>query len=206
MKFSDFRSNSHPYKRNFPSAEARCDLLETIISEFKKEISFTVFYSAICDADFYRERRSDSRITDRLGHPYLAAAYRVLSRVEFENRTMKNNKGNTFVVWDQQIYQEKLEALIADPLHLTRFTQIIDTAYFGNSHHSKLIQIADLLAGIPRYHCVCEHTRKPKKYFDERIAALVPTILQAAVARECFTEGLQEFYSHIEKSPDRSGL
>jgi len=199
IKFSDIKSGAYPYAQKYPTVDNKCDLLHRIVTTFHSEIKYRLLFTAICDSDFFAQKKVGAPHTDRLYHPYLAAAYRVLSRLESENKSKKNNKGNTFVVLDQQSFQKEVENLISEPIHISKFTQIIDTAYFGKSHYSKLIQIVDLLAGIIRYNLFCEHKGKPKKHFDERVAALVPIILEDCVAKECFKDDLKTLYEMIEK-------
>jgi Protein of unknown function (DUF3800) len=202
LKFSDIRRSRYPYSINYKTVDSKADLLEEVITRFQNDISFKVFYSAICDEDYLNQKKKQAPGTDRLRHPYVAAAYRVISRIEHELKSQKNNKGHTFVILDEQNdFQNDIETLIANPIHIPRFTQIIDTSYFGKSHYSKLIQIADLIAGVIRFHLCYQHLSKMETHFNVRIEKIFRTIQQNATSKECFEKGsdLRMFYSQIEK-------
>jgi hypothetical protein len=204
LKFRDIKQSRYPYSAGYRTVDSKADLLEEIITRFQNDISFKIFYSAISYEDYFKQKKANAPHTDRLRHPYLAAAYRVISRIEHELKPLKNNRGHTFVIMDEQNeFQSDIEKLIANPIHLSRFTQIIDTAYFGKSHYSKLIQIADLIAGIIRFHSCSLHLNKTKVHFEHRIENIFGIIQGNSIAKECFENGsgLEILYSLIEKNP-----
>lgn len=206
LKFNDIKQGKYPYSVNFPKVDDKADLLERIITDFQREISFKIFYSAICDELFLQEKKNGDTNAIKLHHPYTAACYRVLSRIEQTQAVKRNNKGNTFVVLDEQhTLQKQIESLIQSPLHIPKFTQIIDTAYFGKSEYSKLIQIADLIVGIIRFHYCCIHMDKPRNHFTQRIEKIYTHIQGNAIVRECYAGDLKRLYSAIEiENPQRS--
>lgn len=199
LKFNDIKQGKFPYSKNYPKVDDKIMLLQKIVKEFEEEISFKVFYSAIDDKSFFEAKKQKHPFTDTLTHPYLAAVYRVISRIENYHQSKKNNKGKTFMILDEQnIFQTEIEELVANPLHKAAFTQVIDTTYFGKSHYSKLIQIADLLAGILRYHLWCRHFNKEKTHFISCIGEINELIQGITVNKECFKGDLKELYSRIE--------
>ena len=203
LKFSDIKQAKHPYRVNFPKVDDKADLLEKIITDFQHEISFKVFYSAINDRAFFALKKSNAPFVNRLSHPYLAAAYRVISQIQSVQQKKRNNKGKTFFILDEQSkFQTSIEELVARPIHIDKFSEVIDTAYFGKSHYSRLLQIADLIAGIVRFHLTNLHLNKPKKHFNKRVGGIFNLIVQNTVFKECFQGDLIELYRDIEtKNP-----
>lgn len=203
LKFSDFKQcNKEPYKSHYSDVGRRCDLLERVVRTFCNEIKFKLLYTAVDDKTFFGMKDAGDEIAKDFKHPFVAACYRVISRIEHLHKGKDRNKGFTFVILDQQgSFQEAIENLIAEPLHIEEFTQIIDTAYFGKSHHSKLIQITDLIAGILRFHLTARHKDTPSTYFHERVAKLSEELKVGAVKTECFSgdnKPLAQFYKAIE--------
>lgn len=207
LKFADIRQGKYPYKKNFPKVEKRADLLRDIILAFEQEIAFKIIYTAIDDALFLESKLKQTILKTELHHPYLCAAYRVLAKIEKYQAAKSNNKGKTFVVFDEQnSFQGNLERLIAAPLHCKRFEQIFDTVYFGKSQHSKLIQIADLIAGIIRYYLWRVKTDKADDYWVLRLKEVFEAIEKNVIEQECFEGGnLREIYREIciKKAPPK---
>jgi len=70
--------------------------------------------------------------------------------------------------------------------------------YFGKSQHSKMIQIADLIAGMLRYYFWRVHKEKTADYWFVRIQVLVTLINKNVIERECFKDkDLRELYEEI---------
>ncbi|MBK7937273.1 MAG: DUF3800 domain-containing protein [Lewinellaceae bacterium] len=200
LKFSEIR-NREPFRISLAKVEERADLLENILLGFQKEIDFKIFYCAIDNEKYYRVKRSEAILRNNLTHPYLCAAYKILSQLESCQAPKKRNKGKTFVVFDEQNqYQYKIEALIQQPLHIQTFEQIFDTAYFGKSHYSKLIQIADLIAGTIRYYFVRTNVGKTPEddHWTKRIEGVIQKISPDIINKNCFTGELHEVYAKIE--------
>ncbi|HRI60525.1 MAG TPA: DUF3800 domain-containing protein [Saprospiraceae bacterium] len=200
LKFSEIR-NKEPFRTDLPKVEERADLLESILLGFQEEIDFKIFYCAIDNQEYYRVKRSEAILRNNLTHPYLCAAYKILSQLELCQTPKKRNKGKTFVVLDEQNqYQEKIETLIQQPLHLQTFEQIFDTAYFGKSHYSKIIQIADLIAGTIRYYFVRTNVGKTPAddHWTKRIEGIIQKIVPDIIRKNCFTGELRDVYAKIE--------
>ncbi len=210
LKFSDIRQGKGVFRKNFPKIEARADLLKSVIEEFEREIAFKIFYTAVVDEKFMEAKKNDmySRyVKQALHHPYLCAAYRVLVLLEKHQRAKKNNKGKTFVIFDEQnTFRDRLEQLVSSPIHGKPFEQIFDTVYFGKSHYSKLIQIADLIAGMLRYYFWREYTNKTGDYWFSRMGEMIKMIEKNVIEQECFEDhDLHELYKEIcIKKPRRS--
>ena len=111
----------------------------------------------------------------------------------------EKNKGKTFVIFDEQNnFQDSLEKLVSSPIHGEPFEQIFDTVYFGKSQHSKMIQIADLIAGMLRYYFWRVHMEKTADYWFVCIQELVTLINKNVIERECFKDkDLRELYEEI---------
>lgn len=180
LKFSDIHKGKHPYRETIGAVETRADLLEEIVKQFEDEIKYKVFFSVIDNKKFFDLKKQNEILKKQLTHPYLAAVYHILAQIEKYQSAparSKNNKSKTFIILDEQnIFQEKVEALIKNPIHKANFTQIIDTAYFGKSHYSKLIQIADLLAGVTRYFFWRKHTNKTNDYWFSRMQSVLQLV------------------------------
>lgn len=197
LKFSDIR-NRHPYRLDLPTIEERADLLHLIFTTFQSEINFKLFYCAIDNDVFSRIYRSEATLRNQLKHPYLCASYKVLSQLDKNQTPLKNNKGNTFVIFDEQNqFQDRIEQLIVSPIHRTTFSEIFDTAYFGKSQYSKLIQIADLSAGLIRYYLI-RRQEGVKDYWFERMESILAALKPTIIHKECFEKPLLDLYNQFE--------
>jgi Protein of unknown function (DUF3800) len=200
LKFTEIR-NKYPYKIDLPKVEERADLLENIILDFQKEIDFKVFYCAIDNQRYFNARKTEELLKKRLKHPYLCASYKILSQLDKHQAPKPRNKGKTFVIFDEQNqYQNDIEELVHQPLHIQKFSEIFDTTYFGKSHYSKLIQIADLIAGTIRYYLTqLKQGKTPKTdYWVERIEAIIQKIAPNVVQKDCFANELKTVYQAFE--------
>jgi hypothetical protein len=202
LKFSEIR-NKPPFKRDIPALQDRADLLLRIFQQFQQEISFKLLYCAIDNKDFFQSKATKSvhffRAPYSLNHPYLWAAYSVLSQLDKQQSKRTNNKGKTFVIFDEQNqYQDKIEQLIDKPLHTSAFEAIFDTAYFGKSQYSKLIQIADLAAGLIRYYLVRRQANNTSDYWYARMEEMIATLRPNIIHKQCFDDTLKEAYQHFE--------
>jgi len=153
LKFTRIKDGRNVIKSGFPKVIDRSDLLNEIFKKFLTEIpGLKIFYSAIDQEKYYQLKRINNIIKSEFPHSYLFAGYRIMAQTELFLTGKKNNKGKSFMVFDEQNkYQSNLEKLHAYPVHQKSYTEIIDI-YFGKSHYSKLIQIADLIVGMIRYY------------------------------------------------------
>jgi hypothetical protein len=201
LKFTDIR-NKKPFKDDLPTIDERANLLSSIIEDFQSEISFKIFYCAIDNELFFKAKKTESILKDSLKHPYIAASYKILSQLDRNQAPKKSNKGKTFVIFDEQNqYQENIETLVASPLHISKFSEIFDTSYFGKSHYSKLIQIADLLAGTFRYYLTQIKANKTidTDHWTKRISEIIEKMKPHIIHKECFNGStLKELYPIFE--------
>ena len=200
LKFSAIR-NKHPFIMQLPKIDERADLLENILLTFKQEIDFKIIYSAIDSELYHKTKRNEPVFRNNLTHHYLVAAYHLLAQLEKHQSAKPKNKGKTFVVFDEQEqFQNRLESLVNQPLHVEKFSQIFDTVYFGKSHYSKLVQMADLVAGAIRYYL----SRLKAGYTPEndhwiaRIDGILEQLAPNIVQANCFNGQLETLYDRIE--------
>jgi hypothetical protein len=197
LKFSDIR-NKNPYRIDLPTVEERADLLHWIFTQFQSEINFKLFYCAVDNDVFFKIQRGEATLRNQLKHPYLCAAYKVLSQLDRNQAFLKNNEGNTFVILDEQNqFQDKIEQLIESPIHRTDFNEIFDTTYFGKSQYSKLIQIADLSAGLIRYYLL-RRQEGVADYWFERMESILENLKPNIIHNECFDKPLLDVYQQFE--------
>lgn len=200
LKFSEIR-NKHPYRIDLPRHEERANLLEKIVFDFQKNITFKIIYCAIDNQEFYKVKKGFPILNQHLKHPYLCASYKMLSLLQKNQAPKRNNKGKTFVVLDEQNwYQGKIEELIENPIHGGTFTEIFDTAYFGKSEYSKLIQIADLIAGIFRYYLwrIKQGYNSTTDYWVQRLEKIINGLSNDIICKECFSKPLKDIYAKFE--------
>ncbi len=187
MKFSQIR-NKKPYTGAFPDEKDRISLFTRIIKKFQKELEFKVFYCAIDNKVFFTLKEKNTLLKNYLKHPYLCASYKVISELEHLKTKTNHNYHNTFLFFDQQSkFQKDLAELITHPLHLNHGFQIlIDTIYFGDSKHAKIIQIADLMAGMIRCYLM---KRDKDKDWARGIQKLIPNL--NIIKEDCFQTELE---------------
>lgn len=111
--------------------------------------------------DFQRwGKHGDGRMEDE----WLAAALHTALQIQRANQGIKKRKGVTFLVFDEQKQKsDALAELLFDPPAWTHeyygrsknqvpLDQVLDTAFYAKSHHSGLVQVADLFAFVFRRH------------------------------------------------------
>ncbi len=112
------------------------------------------------DREKWGSRRSDSEVD--IQNIWLTSALHIALRIQRLNKSMKNNKGRTLlIIDDNKTKADKLSDLLWNTPTWTdsycrkkeredRLNQIIDTPFSIKSHHGGLVQVADLLAFILR--------------------------------------------------------
>ena len=204
LKFKSIMDYKYPYYDHYSSS---FEALDKILSQFEDEVQYKIIFSAINLYKFEDVKKDVNLklLIDAFGHPYLCASYDVLFQLEKHQVNKEKNKGNTFVIFDEQVrYATALEDLITKPFLSTNFTQIIDTCYFGKSHHSKLIQIADLYAGMMMQAIKLYVFRKSKKEISksmERIGTSCETLLQKRLSNivyKSYSDETKDLYNQIE--------
>ena len=93
-----------------------------------------------------------------------ATALHIALQIQRSHQSLKKNKGNTFLVFDEhkQKSDSLAEMLFSPPTWTddyysrdpkkSQLDQIIDTAFYARSHHVGLVQIADLFAFLFKRH------------------------------------------------------
>jgi hypothetical protein len=96
--------------------------------------------------------------------------------------------------------QNDIETLITKPIHDGDFSKIFDTVYFGKSHYSKLIQIANLIVGIFRYYLgrLRQGHTKESDYWVLRLGQIITQLEINTVAQECFDKPIKDLYDQFE--------
>jgi len=97
-----------------------------------------------------------------LEDPWLAAALHTALQIQRANQGMKKRKGVTFLVFDEQKQKsDALAELLFEPpgwsdeyysrsKQQPALDQVLDTASYAKSHHSGLVQVADIFAFVFR--------------------------------------------------------
>jgi Protein of unknown function (DUF3800) len=106
-----------------------------------------------------------SLLPDFCGDPWLMAATHIALQVQKVNQSLRNNKGVTFLIFDEnKAKADTLAELLWDPPAWTDdyygkkkkeegLDQLIDSAFTVKSHHAGLVQVADVFAFIVRPYC-----------------------------------------------------
>jgi len=122
----------------------------------------------ICPIDcktFFGIKDSGDPLAKRLEFPWEAGALNVTMAIQRHFVGKKNNKGRTFVIFDEQKnHDSRFLKLFEQDMSFTdeftkntppkrskkplRFNQIVDVPHFSKSHLSVLIQLADLAAYV----------------------------------------------------------
>ena len=142
----------------------------------------------VCPIDtkkFFDQKEAGCAISKNLCHPYETGAMNVVLAVERLQKTKKNNKGKTLIVFDEQKEHDKnILTLLEGDLSFTdsytgykpkprakkqpqRLDQIIDVPHFSKSHLSVLIQIADWVAFIVNKYLFLTTYGEEEKYEGE---------------------------------------
>ncbi len=141
----------------------------------------------VCPIDskaMFEQVKNGCDIAKKFQYPWEAGAFNITLAVQRENRSMKNNKGRTIIVFDEQKnHDDRFLKLFEEDLSYTdgytcyksrpraksppRFDQIVDIPHFSKSHLTVLIQLADVAAYIVnRYICMTSYDM-PEEYDGE---------------------------------------
>lgn len=131
-------------------------------------------------ASINRELFEKSEIKKYCDDDWLVAALHIALQIQKSNQKIKRNKGRTILVFDDnRIREDKLSQLLFDPPDWSddfygksakqgKIDQIIDTPFFGRSHHIGLVQIADFFAYLLRRYFELEDLGLPEQFPGER--------------------------------------
>jgi hypothetical protein len=125
-----------------------------------------------------------SSFIQAIPYPYILSGLHIALVVQKRNRTKGKNKGKAILIFDEQQTKglsNQLTELIFDPPEFvddfiafdekkerTRLNQIIDTAFFVNSHHSSMAQVVDIVAYLYRLYLELTAYGFPEAYDGER--------------------------------------
>lgn len=142
----------------------------------------------ICPIDtnkFFEQKKAGCEVSATLCNPYETGAMNVVLAIERLQKTKKNNKGKTLIIFDEQKDHDKnILNLLEGDLSFTdpytgfsprprakkqpqRLDQIIDVPHFSKSHLSVLIQIADWVAFIVNKYLLLTVFGEAEKYEGE---------------------------------------
>lgn len=145
--------------------EQRMKLFEEILN-WAAERSCKYFVAPIDSNRFFERKAAGCEIANRLQAPYIAGAMNIVLAVERCQSGTNNNKGKTWVVFDEQKnLDEDLKRILLSDLSWTdpytgytfskrkaynppRLDEIFDIPYFSPSHGSVMIQVADWVAFV----------------------------------------------------------
>ena len=123
----------------------------------------------ICPIDskiFFDLKAQECPTTGLFKYPYEAGAFKVVASVQRMNKSKKNNKGKTIVIFDEQHgHDGNFLSLFEGDLSFSddftgyqpkprarnqpeRFDQIVDVPHFSKSHLAPMIQLADVCAFV----------------------------------------------------------
>lgn len=166
------------------SDEQRMKLFEEILN-WAAERSCKYFVAPIDSRLFFERKAADCAIANRLKAPYIAGAMNIILAIEREKSGTANNKGMTWVVFDEQkALDEDLKRLLLGDLAWTdpytgyefstrktynppRLGQIFDIPYFSPSHGSVMIQVADWVAFVVNKYLLLTVYGHPEKFEGE---------------------------------------
>lgn len=142
----------------------------------------------VCPIDsekFFQLKKNNCDLSKLLSYPYEAGAVNVVLSMERLNKSKKNNKGKTFVIFDEQLdHDANLLQLLSDNLEFTdgytgykpkpraktqlpRLEQIVDVPYFSKSHLASVIQLADWAAFVVNVYLLLTVYGQKEKYPGE---------------------------------------
>lgn len=142
----------------------------------------------ICPIDsnrFFQEKKGGCDLSDNFGSPYETGAVNVALAIERLHRGKGNNKGKTFIIFDEQHdHDANVLRLLSDNLEFTdgytgykpkprakiqpaRLAQIVDVPYFSKSHLASVIQLADWAAFVVSLYLLLTVYGQKEKYSGE---------------------------------------
>lgn len=167
-------------------AEVRKEVFKRVL-EFARDRSCKYFIAPIDSQKFFDRKAAGCGIAARLAYPYEAGAMNVVLGVQRLQQGTKNNKGMTFMVFDeQQGHDANLKSMLLRPDQLDwtdpytgytvskraknptpRLDQIFDIPYFSPSHGSIVIQLADWAAFVVNRYLQLTAYCMPESYTGE---------------------------------------
>ena len=177
------------------------------------EIMFEWFHErsckfTVCPIDsglFFEVKGKGDEFAQRFGYPYEAGSVNVVLSLQKDHRSKKNNKGKTFIVFDEQPgHDNNLLDLFESDLSFSdgytgykerpraaeqpdRLDQLIDVPYFSKSHLTVLIQLADWAAFVVCRYLNLKVYKQSERYKGEfnKIEAWYKQINQCLITHTC---------------------
>jgi len=160
------------------------DQVYSELLQWGKDRKCTFFICPIDCCAFFEKKQAHDPIALKLHFPWEAGALNVAMGIQKHFCSTKNNKGRTFIIFDeQQNHDQRFIALFEEDLAFTdgftgyspqrrgksppRFDQIVDVPHFSKSHLSVLIQLADLVAHVVNKHLLVTTYGFPEAYHGE---------------------------------------
>lgn len=165
--------------------EFRADVISVLL-EWAAKRSCKLIICPISSETFFQYKANGCKFSERFSYPYEAAAMNAVLAIQRDNRTKKNNKGRTLMVFDEQKgHDENLLKLLEEDLSYTdgytqykapprakappRLDQILDVPHFSKSHQTVMIQLADLVAFVAAKHIAFACLGAKEKYEGEAV-------------------------------------
>jgi len=143
-----------------------------------------VIVTAIDNRLFFKYKKEEKykEYYKRIPFPWLLSSLHISLVIQKLNRKIKNNKGKTLLVFDEEdTFESELAELIYNPPEFIdefvsfdersekyRLNQIIDSAYFVKSHHSSMAQVADVLSFLFRLRLELNYYGAQESYEGEK--------------------------------------
>lgn len=165
-------------------AGQRMKLFEEILN-WAAERSCKYFVAPIDGKKFFDRKADGCATATLLKAPYVAGALNVVLAIERLQRGTNNNKGKTWVVFDEQKnLDDDLKRILLSDLAWTdpytgyifskrkaynppRLDEIFDIPYFSPSHGSVMIQVADWVAFVVNKYLLLSVYDHPEKFDGE---------------------------------------
>ncbi len=137
-----------------------------------------ITYSAISKARF-ESARSDARLKD-LGTPWSAAAFHCVLTLQRAHQSLKGSRRQTVLVFDREVAEEeRFSELVKDPpewsgdyyareLAATPLDTLLEAPLFADSRLVLLIQVADMVAYLLRFHAELQEGLSSESYPGEK--------------------------------------
>ena len=182
---------------------------------------------SLCPIDsksFFGLKNEGNEFANLFKYPYEAGAFNVILSIQREKKGIKQNKGKTFIVLDEQSgHDENLISIFEGGMSFTdsytgyktkprariqprRLNQIIDIPFFSKSHLAALIQPADFTVYIATRYLLLKAYGFKEKYDgeSEKIETLYSKIMGNLIKPTSIDppgmDGLCQFYRDVRPS------
>ena len=131
------------------------------------------------DKEKYTKNCESEEKLKNMNSLWCVMAFHQILIIQKTHKNQKNNKGNTLLVFDKEVTEEKkLGFIVNNPPDWSdkyygkkkkekKLDQIVDVPYFGDSEQVHLIQVADVIAYILRLYLEIKAEKTEQKYDGE---------------------------------------